>query len=376
MSKICRLLWLTLALCMALTILSGCGETEEADDEANEYVEAIPNMEMLGLSTEEMETTDQELRVREQPLVGDPAVIREHNQEVMAKLNNLLMATHKHIDRLTDNTTPTEVTVGNLTCKVWEGDGEKAHWRLGSCQKDKVAKRYAFVLRGRPLDSQEESAYLNVFAGEGVILPSFENRRRGHGWVGYNFNNIKQLTGENVEGTLGIGYHAVRRWRLMTLGLKDLKGPQETRAHSARYRFARIIGLGGHFSFVTYHDFLTRDTDDSMIPGQDGMEELGRVKVGWLSNGGGRTVWAACGGTVGDGNCVRIAQCWKAAGVVTFEGIDDGSPQIDWVPTDCPEMPPEIVVDQAPPETDAEAPSNTDGDTGMIQIETPPDPGE
>ncbi len=362
-----RTLWL-LPMLAAVAVACGGGGAE-----GDEYAEAIPTVEMLELSFEEEGAVSSALSEGEttgQALVGDPSHFQAHARKVADGLNALFEKTFAGLRLLMDATVPQEKTWKGRTCKVWEGDGPKVHWELSSCRSGGQGKAGAFdfLLRGRPLGSTSEDDYLPVLAGYGVKLPEHKGHRRGVGKVGFNFDNLAALTGEEIGGRLGVAYRAAGRARHLVIGLDAVTGPNLAEPLRGTYRYFHVLGQGGRFSFVGFGDYVGTDVDGKLVPGRDGVDEFGRAVMGWRTDGSARTVLMACGGTVdqvrGHAACVRVAQCWDANAHITFQDVfgQNGDP-ITWEPVQCPSIPLPID-DQVPGEGEAEPPRGTQVDTG------------
>ena len=128
-----------------------------------------------------------------QPSGLQPAGLRQHTEDLLRGINGLRQSTQEAIELLTSSVEPVTLTQANTTCKRWEADGERASWQLTSCLKNRQAKHYGYILRGRALDSTSDDDYVAVFAGEGFVLPRHEGRRRGRGVALYDFNNLAAL---------------------------------------------------------------------------------------------------------------------------------------------------------------------------------------
>ncbi len=369
-------LWL-LPLFVAGPVACGGGGGAEGD----EYAEAIPSEEMLALSFQDEGSVSSALAGDEtagQALVGEPSQFQAHARKVAEGLNALFQKTFDGVHLLMDTTVPEEKKFLGRTCKVWEGDGLKAHWQLSSCRSVGQGKAGAFdfLLRGRPLDSTSDGDYLLVLAGYGVRLPPHEGHRRGVGKVGFNFDHLAALTGDAVGGRLGVAYRAAGRARQLVIGLDGVTGPNLTDPLRGIYRYFHVIGQGGRFSFVGVGDYVGTDVDGKLVPGHDDVDEFGRAVMGWRTDGSARTVVMACGGTVdqvrGHAACVRVAQCWDANAHITFQDVfgQDGDP-ITWEQVQCPSIP-LPVDDQVPGESDIEPPPGTQTDTGAPMGDEPP----
>ncbi|WP_373046287.1 hypothetical protein [Vulgatibacter sp.] len=346
-------------LLLAALLLVGaaaCG-ADASDDvlAADPFTAAIPGEQMLALAAAEDGSVTQGLG-------ADANDVASLGRATMRRLDDLRGDTHAAIRRLVAGATPTEITRGNLTCRVWEADATQLHWQLVSCRVDARRDRYGFVLRGRPLASTAEADDLPVFAGEGARLPDFDGARRGAGRVGYNFDHLATLTGVDAGGQLGLGYRVAGRARQLLLGLRDVHGPDATEATTALFRFGQVLGVGGRFVFLAGDDFLTRDAGDELVQGQDGIDELARVAMAWNAAGAARTLATACGGTVGEGSCVHVAQCWTAGGDATHAEVSVDAPV--WNETACPAL----TVEEVPGD---EAPGSENDESGAPVIEEP-----
>jgi hypothetical protein len=167
---------------------------------------------------------------------------------------------------------------------------------------------------------------------------------------------------------MGIAYRGAGKARQLVIGLNKVQGPNMTEPVAGIYRFVHVLGLGGRFSFVGPGDFVAPDAEGKIRPGKDGTMEMGRAVLAWKKAVGARTVLEACGGSVGQGKCVRLVQCWKPDDSVAFEDVA-GNGGIAWDKVQCPEMP--FAIDEPPAETDGNVPGSGDPDTGAPVIEAP-----
>lgn len=360
----------------------GGGTDGETAGDYAEFETAVPGMQMLTLSFEDTGTTTGALTTEEGAL-GEPAAFKEHAKAVMDKVNEVLKLTHDQAAATFADAEPVVTTKGAMECRTWEADGEggKAHWRLSSCLKDKGAKKFMFRIEGRPIDSDADADYLTVFAGEGKLLPQSAQPAadggssgtakggglRGAGHIGYDLDNFATLTGKDVAGRMGIGYYGLGAARHLVLALDGVKGVASDAPRSGIYRYKRVIGKGGHFSYVGQADWVTTDADGAFVAGKDGTDELGRAAIAWKSTGEARTALLACGGTLGDGQCLHLVQCWSKTGEVVWDGTADakGKPQFD--KKACPVVPFDVDV---PPAGDLEVPAS-DPDSGAPLVDDP-----
>lgn len=365
--------WIGWFLPVFLVAPAGCGGGGGA--EGDEYAEAIPSEEMLTLTFQD--SVSSALTSEGAAVVGDPSRFQAQAREVMDGLNALFHETFAGVKLLMDSTTPEEKTFQGRTCKVWEGPGPKAYWQLSSCKSigKGQASAFDFLLRGRPLDSTSEDDYRPVLAGVGTRLPPHQGHRRGVGRVGFNFDNLAALTGDAIGGRLGVSYRAAGRARHLVIALDHAFGLKNPEPFNGVYRYFHVLGQGGRFSFVGFGDYVGTDAQGHLVPGEDGLKELGRAVMGWRTNGSARTVVMVCGGTVdqvrGHPACVRIAQCWDANAHITFQDVfGEGGDPIAWEKTACADIlfP---IDDQIPGESDTTPPAETEPTTGAPLGEEP-----
>jgi len=360
---------LTFALLSTLTLPACGGEddggdsTSGADPEAAEFAEAVPTSDELALS---MDDGDEAALTDEAALEGGPSQLRAFARQIFENVNALREQAHARVEELFEGALPVTVTKGSVECRRWEADGDagRAHWRLTSCRRDAKNRHFAFELEGRPIDAGDE-AYVIVMAGEGKVMARFDGKRRGAGRVGFNFDHLAELTGqEGPAGKLGIGYRAVGRVRQLNVGLRDFARAGDDTPVTGLYRYKHIVEVGGRVSLLAHGDLVARDAEDRLTLGSDGLDELVRAAVAWNRGVGARAAAAVCGGTVGEGECVRVLQCWQRSGEVSMEAVGDGG---RFERTECPRAAAGLDdVEDAPEADDFEVPA---GD------ELPPEPG-
>jgi hypothetical protein len=348
-------------------------------EDGDEYSEAVPDMDQLALELGEDGAVSGALSAEEGAVIGDPAQMRALAQKVADGLNGLLGDTHAGVKALMQNGASATFKVGALQCRVWEGLGaDGVYWKLLGCLKDRNQKHYAVLLRGRAATAMDDAAFVPVFAADVKLLPRHEEKRRGFGWIGYDFDNLAALTGKDFAGRLGIGFHAAGRARQMRIGLDGVKTPGMADAQSGVFKYVRVIGHGGRFAFITRADVVAKDATDKLTAGQDGVNEAIRAAFAWRADQRFRTVVAACDGTLGAKVCIRVAQCWAADQKVTFESFLDETQPIAWDETKCgpaTPFPPEELPgadDEKPPKP--KKGSDLDGGAGFEapEADTPP----
>ena len=367
---------------LSSALLFGACSTEDGDSDTSadsEFAEAIPDPSMLSLTIGEgdAQTSEQGLRVAESPLIGDPSAFGQGAQKVVDRVNAAVEKTHQRLEQLREGAEPVSVQQGDRACQMWEVDGEKNHWRLTSCRATDDAKRYSFALLGRPLESTSDDDYLAVAGGVGSVLPRHEGKRRGAGKMGYDLDNLNALLGEGPKGKVSFGYRADGPRRQLVVGLKQFQGEGDDTPRDALYSFQRVRGTGGLLRFVQHTDFLGRDADGNLEQGSDGVVEVGRASLAWRSDGRARTTAVACGGTAGEGACVRVQQCWDADLGTTFEAIDsDPNARIEWEATSCPSDAELPVADGEPPtEGETTPPGSGSDDVPGPDIDAPAENG-
>lgn len=365
----------TLALLSALTLaIAACGGADDEPNgdssnnngstttaESSEYVESLPTAEMVsideadseGLSLRQNLAPEDALEAQTESVSGR---LRDHIANVRSSTQALIDKTHAQIDTIIANGEVVATTVNGEECRVWTYDGAKLAWRLGICRKTGAVdglsgQAYGWMLQGRALDAAEDAAYDRIAAGESLKLTREDGKRGGAGRAFYDFDNLAKYTGEDYSGKLGIGYRAAGRARQVWLGLKELDGPGAAGPRTALYRYAHVIGKGGRLQLLTRHDLLARDASDMLVEGKDDVEELSRAAVVWSAQGRTRVNVYACNGTVGQGECVHMRQCWETEQTqVTFSRITNALSEQTWEMTSCGS--PFFSADEAPAEAD------------------------
>lgn len=355
-------LLLTLMAGLLTTTLIGCGgggddEPTGATPDATAQREALPTAEMLNIT--EAGEADGALSVQVQGLNDGSGALKAHITTVRGNVQALIDKTQTQLDRVVAQGTlqavATEAARSDLgaqveQCARWTFAGTAADWELTACRAGRqvdglgAGKAQAWVLKARPTGSQDAPA--PVAAGVGVKLGTYGGKRGGAGRIGYNFDNLAMATGESYGGKLGVAYRATGGARQVVLGTKDLKPLDSAETYSSRYTFTHVRGKGGLLTLATNHDVLTRDADGALAVGQDQQPEAVRVALGWSRTGKARAAAAACGGTVGQGECAFVQQCWDAS--VSFEAIGAGAGALSWDETACAAVP--MPVEGAPAE--------------------------
>ncbi len=362
--------WHHLSFIFIALILSACGEEGDTEDPtletSDEYLEAIPAEDQLDLLLTDQE--GQALTSEGYALEGSPAQARELTQRIFQKVNNTVRESLERMRQAASNVEPETYEEGAVSCKRWLKTHDGVEWRLRSCQRDRRNRLYGFFLDGR-LEGAEE--YLPVFAGEGRIIARFDDKRRGAGKIGYNLDNLNSLTGEGPTGKIGIGYRAVGRVRQLRVGLKEFSRDGEEPI-SARYNYKQLVGFGGKVSFAARADFMSTDENGEFIMGRDELVERGRISLGWKRGLGARAALVVCDGTVGEGECVRVSQCWRHNGNVVAETMSSDEVQPAFESAECPELP--ISVENPPGEAEISLPAS---DTMVPDMDEPiADPDE
>lgn len=344
-----------LAVAAALALLVGCGGEDAELPPEDDFAAAIPDGAMLALTAESDGTSG---------LAGGPAGFKQVADGVMDGINRLVSDTQDGLRDIAMSAPEVDFTYQGAVCKLWELDHEGNHWQLISCERNRLRKEYAFLLRGRPEGSTSDEDYLAVFAGFGRVLPRHDGQRRGAGVIAYDFDSYRALAGGDAAGKIVIGYRAAGRARQLVIGMNEvLLDANQEEPFSALFRFTHVIGRGGHFVFWTGADVLTRDGGGDLESGQDGTDELVRAAIAWNTTGAARTAYTACYGTVSSG-CVSAVQCWSRTGAETYAEVAAGGAP-GWSETQCPAVPfdvaaPDESVEQAG--NPAEPPGPIDGE--------------
>jgi hypothetical protein len=370
-----RAVVVSMGMLLAVGIVGCSNDASDGQDATGtvDYALAVPSLDMLDMTLDQASTTS--VPVTLSGKIGDPASAAQVADYVRAHIHQALAETHDRVSALFSGTVSSPVAINGNSCKVWEADGkaEANHYRLVVCLKDESAKTYSFLLQGKPVGASTD-AYLALMAGEGRSLPTYQGYARGAGKIGYNFDHLNTLLGQGPTGLVGIGYRAAGAVRQVGFGLKSFKPESGTQEVSALYRFRHVFGKGGMLRFALDADFVTKDSDGTLIGGHDGLDELGRVVVAWSALGSARSSAAICGGTVGEGKCVGLHQCWSSDDKLTAEdtSTDSSASKTDWDTSSCPKDGDLIdLAARAPLEADMTVPANGSGDVSAPNVDEP-----
>ena len=364
--------WSSLAS-LLIVLVAACDQAGGGGTD-DPFAAAIPDADMLALAFDDTEGLSSALGA-DAEVAPVPGGYRQLAQAVMIRLNLLMSTTGAAVATLTGAVEPVEVTQGATTCKTWEGNAEAVHWTLLACLKDKGALKYGFALKGRAVGT-DAADDLVVLAGEGKAMPAWNGKKRGVGRVGFNFDHLGTLTGTSIGGRLGIAYRSVGIVRALNLGLDQVVATEGDQPRSGVYRFRLLIGKGGRFAYLDTGDYLAVE-GGQLVEGQDFVDEHVRVAAGWRTDGWARTVRAACGGSVGEGQCVRVAACWDAGASLTWQALLDPGQEIAWEPAECQDVPLEILGE--PSDDDVALPQGTDDESAAPVLPEPeilPEEGE
>ncbi|OIP43337.1 MAG: hypothetical protein AUK47_02885 [Deltaproteobacteria bacterium CG2_30_63_29] len=358
--------WL-LSILFAAGFLAACGGPDDTENSGDsEFAEAIPSDEMLTLSVDGGAGGGQAgdtYATAEQGLEGQPSRVYEHLQATADRVNTARLKTRQLIEAILNANQARTDKVAGTDCKIWTHETAEHEWQLSSCVSDRAAKRYLYALRGRPLGSTAAADYKLVVGGWGAVLPRHNELKRGHGVVGYDFDNSFALLGEGPTGKMAVGYRAAGPFRQIVVGVRDFQPVGAAQAYSALYNYKHAIGKGGHIRFIIDADMVSKDASDVLVETLDGVNEVGRFNAAWSTAGKARTSGIVCGGSLGDGVCITHHECWDAGRTVTFFDLGgDAANPPQWDATGCPadaELP--VPVDGPPSEEDV-TPPTADGD--------------
>jgi hypothetical protein len=310
---------------LALTACGGNesdeGGTQTAGATEGDFAEAIPDSQALALTLDDGATESEDTAAAADGSPAGPARLRGLTRAVFENVNALREEAHARVAALIEGVEPETYSEGKVECRRWATDNEAGtvHWVLTSCRRDAKNRHYAFALKGRPVDAGDE-ALVPVMAGEGKVVARFDDRKRGHGRIGFDFDQYAALTGrEGPAGRLGIGYRAVGPVRQLNVALRDFARAGDETPVSGLYRFKHIQDTGGRVTLIANGDLVTADESGALRLGEDGLEEHVRAAVAWRRGLGARAVAAVCGGSAGEGECARVVQCWRADGAVAHE---------------------------------------------------------
>jgi hypothetical protein len=351
---------LLLTILLSLSFFIVACNTEEQIDTQDEYLESVPDMMMLNLSQDGQSSK----------LDGTQSTIREDQLNFFDGVNKLLSDTDDLVKNITSNVQPTDFTNNQgKKCRAWVFNGEKNNFALTVCNTRPLLKQYTYALFVRDLASTDDADYRILFAGFGTPQTRYLNtQKRGYGYIGYNFNNYKEFVGLNVEGYIGIAYRAVGIVRQVHIGLKDFKSSEQTQAYTALYRYKHVVGMGGVLKYLTEYDFLSKDENQNIILGEDGLKEAARRVSVWSTNGQARVATLVCNGTLGQDQCLFHAHCWGTDGNITYDDVADPESEITW--KSCGEITLTTDLDSYK-DKDFELEDTSDEETGAPSLEVP-----
>ncbi|MBC7793705.1 MAG: hypothetical protein H7Z43_08350 [Clostridia bacterium] len=349
---------LPLALCSVLAV-SACG-SDETIGTTTESADAVPDAQMLAITTPS--TTD------DQALSTDPSTINAAAEALADDVNDAVGLLQSKIDQLRATATVQTTTVGLTTCDVWIATIDAVAYRLSACERERLLQTHTFILEAHAATSTDDKDYVTVAAGHGGGLKSYEGERRGYGTIAYDFDALRTIRGSGPSGKIAIGYRAAGQVRQLAISYKGF-AYNESVPQSARITYKRIVGTGGKITFATYADVLAPGPNaGSYVNGTDGLDENARVSLGWLASGSARAAAFACGGTVGQGACVHVAQCYSVSGSVSYEQIVAGTASVSFSATDCSNA----DVDDAPSDDDMTVSTDASADlAGAPAVDEP-----
>ncbi len=344
--------------------LAACGESDPGEvATGDEYLESVPSSSQLALTMDDGAVEEAPEEAGDPPNI--PSKVRAATQKVLDRVNAVISTTQDRLHDVADGVEPETKTIGGFECKRWTKAGEAIEWRLTSCKMDRQTRKRGFKLEGRPLAADgADPSFLTVAAGHGMRLPRFDGKKRGHGRIGYNLDNLNELTGEGPTGKVGIGFRAVGKLRRLNVALRDFERAGETPI-SALYTYRHLLGEGGQVKLRARADLVTRDADGSLVRGQDEVVEGARIVVAWRRGVGARAALTLCGGTVGEGECVHLKHCWARNADASFDALGDGA---SYEPAACPE--PTFDAEEAPAEDELEVP-DADGNIPGPAVDEP-----
>jgi hypothetical protein len=309
-----------------------CGGSDNNDD--SDATAAVPSADMLSLQVDSSGSA--------QALAPTPSQIDAAAQELTGDIEDAINTVQDRIDNLRDSATKKTTAIGRSECIEWDATADSVSYRLRSCDHNGARDYFIFTLEGRAAASTSDGDYLTLAAGHGSKLPSFDNGRRGHGVIGFDFDNWRTLHGSGPQGKIAVGYRAAGRARTLNVAFDKFALADKT-PHSALLRYHRVIDLGGRITFATVADIIEPNGSGGFEVGQDGLAEFARVALAWAQGRGARVSAIACGGSVGAAtDCVREVECFSQVSAVTFEDIKSGNVSADFNEAQCP------AVSQAP----------------------------
>ncbi len=318
--------WLfPLIFCLLLLLFAGCDEGRTEENES-EFASAVPEFSLVELSISESDTV---------VFRNGTSSLRKNMVSLMDRINGIAKEIHDSMTVfVASDEEPLKAIFEENSCRIWIVEEDSIEWKLRVCRKDKIKKRYSFLLVGKK--KVEGDIYKPVAAGYQTILPEYSGGRRGTGFVGYNLKNYGELTSLRVGGNVGIGFRYAGKVQQLTMGLKDFETIYSEEPVTSLYRYRRVMGKGGTFRYIRKNDILKKTAEDVIVVGEDDIPENMSVAAGWTISGSGKAVSSICSGSLGNGNCIWWYHCWETDGTRAFDELVEEKGVTLW--TGCPDL--------------------------------------
>ncbi len=313
MNRQMKTIWIGMLGAATTLGLCACGGGPEASHPLPDWPEDVPALEELILEPETVEQTYDEgaedqvqdesgLRVAEQGLVGEPAVLLPHLRQGLIISNVMARTGLRLLGSVARSGPPVSADRNKL---VWEVEDRGALYRLIIERDLSVAGRWNYQLLVRPAEARDDVVPRLLLGGWFRPQPRENGRQMGSGLIRYDYDAFATLpqAGEPVRGVGAFGFRTNRLGGLrMQVILDGFKPKDSDQRLDARYVYRLAPDGSGEFRFLLKSD---------IIPAIEGDEILGETVV-WSP---GRAAKARA--LVVNPNFetqLRIDECWGGRG--------------------------------------------------------------
>lgn len=301
---------LRIALLASAMALPACGGGPEASHPLPDWPEDVPPLEEILLEPETVEQTyDDEmpedtrnsesgLRVAQQGLVGDPAVLVPHLRQGLLISNSM---SRVGLVLVREVAQPRYLVSADRNKLVWEVAGDGARYRLLIERDQEVIGRWTYQLLVSPEDAGDD--FVPRLLVGGWFKPGTRNngRQTGSGLIRYDYDAFSRIpnSDSDVRGVGSFGFRTDGTGGLRMVVILDRFKPENSDERlDARYVYRLAPNGGGEFRFRLKSDFL---------PAVDGDEVLGETVV-WGPNRAAKAKALVVNPNIE--SQLRIDECW------------------------------------------------------------------
>lgn len=133
--------WLfPLIFCLLLLLFAGCDEGRTEENES-EFASAVPEFSLVELSISESDTV---------VFRNGTSSLRKNMVSLMDRINGIAKEIHDSMTVfVASDEEPLKAIFEENSCRIWIVEEDSIEWKLRVCRKDKIKKRYSFLLVGK-----------------------------------------------------------------------------------------------------------------------------------------------------------------------------------------------------------------------------------